>query len=220
MKAIIISIILLLITISPAEGQTITKSIPPEVSPSQKYLFYLHGGIVQEQGVHAVSRYYGAYKYLDILDTLRSHGYNIISEARPKGTDEVKYAEKVAVQIDSLLNLGVTPENIILVGASLGAYITMETAYLYKHEKISYVVIGLCSEYALNYYSNIGKKLYGNFLSIYESSDQKGSCDNIFREQPAISSYKEIKLNMGIGHGFLYKPYQEWVIPLIKWINE
>lgn len=220
MKTVITSIFLCFAIIPPAKGQTVTESIPLEITPSQKYVFYLHGGIVQKQGVNAVSQYYGAYKYLDILDTLRSHGYNIISEVRPKGTDETTYAGKVVAQIDSLLDRDAPPENIILVGASLGAYITMETAYRLKKEKINYVVIGLCGEYALNYYSNNGKKLYGNFLSIYESSDQKGSCDNIFSLQSTISSYKEVKLNMGIGHGFLYKPYQEWIMPLVKWFNE
>ncbi|MGH7452622.1 MAG: DUF1566 domain-containing protein, partial [bacterium] len=37
--------------------------------------------------------------------------------------------------------------------------------------------------------------------------------------QDCISDYKEIKLNMNNGHGFLYKPYREWVHPLVKWIN-
>jgi hypothetical protein len=34
-----------------------------------------------------------------------------------------------------------------------------------------------------------------------------------------MSGYKEIKLSMNNGHGFLYKPYREWVHPLVKWIN-
>lgn len=219
MKTAVISIIFILMAGPRLQGQTIT-SDPSEADSSYKYLFYLHGGIVQQQGVKAVSQYYGAYEYLNILETLRGHEFNIISEVRPKGTDEATYAEKVSMQIDSLFSFGIAPENIIVVGASLGAYITMETAYLLKNEKINYAVIGLCSEYALDYFSNKGEEIYGDFLSIYESSDQKGSCENIFKEQPTISSFEEVKLNMGIGHGFLYKPYQEWVIPLIKWVHE
>ena len=62
-------------------------------------------------------------------------------------------------------------------------------------------------------------KLWGNFLSIYESSDEKGSCKSLFNPKHRKSKFKEVKLNMGNGHGFLYKPYDEWVIPLVNWAN-
>ncbi|MFQ5639008.1 MAG: hypothetical protein ACE5IR_13575 [bacterium] len=109
--------------LSQTIGQTISASIPKEVKKSEKYLFYLHGGIVQQQGINAVSPVYGAYEYLNILDELLGYGYQVISEARPKGTDEVKYADNVSNQIDTLLNAGVAPENIIVVGASQGAMV-------------------------------------------------------------------------------------------------
>ncbi len=202
-----------------ALGQTISKFIPEKIDSSQKYLFYLHGGVVQEQGVNAVSQYYGAYEYLKILDTLNRQGYNIISEARPKGTVEVEYADKISMQIDTLLNSGVHPENIIVVGASLGAYITIETANKLKNRKIKYVIIGLCSEYAIDYYLMYKNELCGNFLSIYERTDEKGSCEKILSNRLCKSGYKEIALNMGIGHAFLFRPYNEWVLPLVEWIN-
>ncbi len=126
---------------------------------------------------------------------------------------------RLSTQIDTLLNAGVLPENIIVVGASLGAYITIETANILKNRKINYAILGLCNEYNLNYYSKYRKELCGNFLSIYESSDQKASCDKLLTEQYCKSGYKEVRLNMGNGHGFLYKPYKEWVQPLVKWIN-
>ncbi|MCG8604258.1 alpha/beta hydrolase [bacterium] len=192
---------------------------PTKVDTSQKYLFYLHGGIVQDQGINAVSEYFGPYEYLKILDTLKSHGYNVISEARPKDTDEVAYAEKLSMQIDTLFNKGVAPKNIVLVGASLGAYITVEAAYKLKNRKINYALIGLCSEYALDY-TKYRHELCGNFLSIYESSDQKGSCSGILSQQKCNRGYKEIRLTIGNGHGFLYKPYPEWVLPLVEWIEE
>lgn len=219
MKSLIGIVFFFLMGISNTIGQTISTSIPKKVEKSEKYLFYLHGGIVQEQGLNAVSKHFGAYEYLNILDTLRSYGYNVISEARPKGTDEVKYAGKISKQIDTLLNFGVPPENIIVVGASQGAYITVETANKLKNSRINYVIMALCNEYNLKYYSKYQKELCGNFLSIYESSDQKGSCDELLMEKHCKSGYKEVRLSMGNGHGFLYKPYQEWILPLVKWIN-
>jgi len=205
--------------ISNTIGQTISTIIPKKVDPSKKYLFYLHGGVVQEYGVYAVSKDYGAYEYLKILDTLSSYGYIVISERRPKGTDEVEYAEKVSKQVDTLLKGGVAPENIIVVGASQGAYITIEAANMLKNQQIKYAVLAVCNEYNVNYYSKYNKELCGNFLSIYESSDHKGSCNKLLMEQHCKSGYEEVRLDMGNGHGFIFRPYQEWVHPLVKWIN-
>lgn len=201
-------------------GQNITAVIPQNADATQTYLFYLHGGVVQQQGVHAVSSYYGEYDYLGILDTLSSAGFQVISEARPRDTDEIAYAQKVALQVDSLLQQGVAPGKVVIVGASQGAYITLEAAYRIKRNKLNYVILGLCSDYALEYFSDYGKELHGNYLSIYESSDSKGSCESIFKDIPAETNYREIELNMGIDHAFLYKPYDEWVQPLVKWIKD
>jgi hypothetical protein len=220
MNIIAVGALLLFTAPVSAVGQTISASLPQEVNTSEKYVFYLHGGIVQEQGAHAVSPAFGAYKYHDILDTLRSYGYNIISEVRPKGTDEAVYAKMVSLQVDSLIRQGVAPEHITLVGASLGAYITMESAYRVKNPHINFAIIGLCGEYALDYFSGRESQLYGNFLSIYESSDSKGSCSDLFVNQPHITGFREVKLNMGNGHGFLYRPYPEWVDPLVSLIGE
>ena len=34
-----------------------------------------------------------------------------------------------------------------------------------------------------------------------------------------IKHFKEIELNTGMGHGFLFKPLKEWIEPTIKWAN-
>ncbi|MDN5201976.1 hypothetical protein QQ008_11395 [Fulvivirgaceae bacterium BMA10] len=220
MRSLFVLVSLLSISSFISKAQTISASIPEKVDKNEKYIFYLHGGIVQDQGANAVSPYYGAYEYYHILDTLSNHGFNIISEVRPKDTKEEQYARKVSEQIDTLLNYEVPSDNITVVGASLGAYITIEIAAIRKSDKLRYAILGLCSEYALDYFSKYKNHLCGDFLSIYEKTDQKGSCMDILIQHPCKSGIKEIRLNMGTGHGFLYKPYPEWVHPLIDWINE
>ena len=131
-----------------------------------------------------------------------------------------EYAKKVSLQINSLLDRGIQPENIVIFGASLGAYITMETATILKNQKIKYVVLGLCSESAVELYSNTSNDLCGNFLSIYERSDEKKSCLPILIETDCKEGVKEIMLDMGLGHGFLYKPYDDWMEPLVEWIED
>jgi len=97
-------------------------------NPVKKHVFYLHGGIVQAQGENAVSDLFGPYKYKDILQELCDQGYNVISEVRPKDTREIEYAQLVSKQIDSLQSIRVPMSHIVVVGASLGAYIAMELA--------------------------------------------------------------------------------------------
>ncbi|WP_228527913.1 alpha/beta hydrolase [Pararhodonellum marinum] len=202
------------------KAQSFSSSIPDQPDSNIRYLFYLHGGIVQEQGPNAVSPYYGEYAYQAILDTLVGRGFHVVSEVRPKDTDEKVYAVKLNNQIDTLIQQGVPDTNIIVVGASLGAYIALESSILNNNENIRFVLLGLCSAYALEYFQSFQRDFSGKFLSIYESSDSKGSCQRIFEGLQGHSSFQEIKLDMGIDHAFLYKPYPDWVNPLVFWIEE
>lgn len=199
-----------------SNSQNIYSSLPSKIDISAKWLFYLHGAIVQDQGINAVSEDYGSYKYLDILDTLKRKGFEVVSEARPKNTKAEDYANKVSKQIDSLIAAKVPEQNIIVVGASSGGAIAMQVAMKLRKEKIKYAVMGLCWPYSSNDYRD--KNFCGNFLSIYESSDPHGSCELVFDGRICLQ-FKEIKLNTGKSHGFLYQPYKEWVDPLVEWIN-
>jgi hypothetical protein len=202
-----------------ATAQSITSSLPKKINPKSKYIFYLHGRIVEEQGVNAVHNEHGRYEYQKILDTLKNAGFNIISEVRPKDTDPEFYANKVINQIDSLLKAKVAPENITVVGASKGAWITIFISSKLKNAQVNFVIMGTCRD-NLNY-SLDEFQVCGNILSIYEKSDPWGSsCQKLFGARDCLGKYKEIELNLGLGHGFLYKPYKEWVIPTIEWANE
>jgi hypothetical protein len=201
-------------------AQEITPNVPRNVKNSTKYLFYLHGRIVQEQWPNPVSPEYGLYEYAKIVDTLSRYGYHVISEVRAKGTDMDAYALRVSAQIDTLLSRGVSPEYIIVAGASMGSGIAMRVAVKKSNEKINYVLIAACTEDVVEYYIDNKLMLCGNFLSIYESSDVAGSCGELFVENDCSRGYKEIKLTMNNKHGFIYRPYAEWVHPMVKWMDE
>jgi hypothetical protein len=49
-----------------------------------------------------------------------------------------------------------------------------------------------------------------------------GSCQELFSfsEGKGISKYNEIVLNVGKGHGILFKPLDEWIIPVIQWAGK
>jgi len=103
----------------------ISKDIPENVDAKAKYLFYLHGKIVEDQGVGAKHERHGEYEYEKILESFKAEDFTVISEVRPKDTDIKDYAAKVTRQINKLIEKGVSPQDITVVGASKEAWITM-----------------------------------------------------------------------------------------------
>ncbi|RYD57874.1 MAG: alpha/beta hydrolase [Sphingobacteriales bacterium] len=176
------------------------------------YVFYLHGRIVELQGLEANSPEHGPYKYKEILKALEDKGYIVLSEMRGKDTEMEPYARKIAAQIDCLKKAGVPADHIALIGASKGAYIGMYVAGIAKDKKLKYVLMGTC----LN---DAKYPLYGKVLMINERSDSYGKgCQQ--PDKTNITSYKEVMLNNGLGHGFLYRPLPEWVEPAETWIRK
>jgi len=203
--------------ICTVNGQATRANILNDIDTLKTYLFYLHGQITLEKG-KGISQYFGIYEYQNILDTFSSYGYKVISEPRPINADDGLYSVKVSMQIDTLLKAGVKPGKITVVGASAGAYITIDVAIRVKNKNIKYAILGMCESDTYKSYKD--KELCGNFLSIYEASDPHGSCLKLFEDKYCITSLKEIKLSMNNNHAFLYKPYNEWVHPLVNWINK
>jgi hypothetical protein len=192
--------------------------ILPAFVSAQRYLFYLHGRIIEEQGIHAVDTVngYGAYKYEEILDAFKKADFIVLSEARPKNTNPFDYAHKIKNQVDSLIKKGVKSNYITIVGASKGAIISMFISTYLKNQHVNFVFMGGCDDEILERFSEI--QFCGNILSIYEKTDEEGSCIK-FRQRTNLSvpHYKEIELNTGLKHGYLYKPLVEWINPVIKW---
>lgn len=189
-------------------------------STESRYMFYLHGKIIEDQGIYAVSDLFGAYEYQNILDTLENAGFKVISEARPQHTDPGEYARKVVAQIERLIKTGIAPENITIVGASKGALIAILISSMLKNEKINFVFMGVCTEDSLAYFESNKINICGNILSIYEHSDKGvSSCEKLIERSLCEGISKEIELNLGTGHGFLFKPSRSWVTPVIQWAN-
>lgn len=87
---------------------------PPTPDPSHRYLFYLHGMIVEMAGIRPKSEEHGYYEYELILQALADQGFVVISEVREKNTEVKSYAAKIAAQIRRLLAAGVPPDHITM----------------------------------------------------------------------------------------------------------
>jgi hypothetical protein len=197
-------------------------AFPASIDPSKQYLFYLHGKIIEDQGVHAVSPEFGEYEYEAILKKLSDYDFIVISEQRPKNTDGAEYAKKVVKQVTALLKDGVPAANITVVGASKGAGIAIDVSHLLENEEINFVIMGICNPDEVDFLKQNQTNLYGNILSIYDSVDElAGSCQEIFAlsEGRGLARHDEIVLHVGTGHGILYKPLDEWIVPAVEWAN-
>src|SRR5918999_5365064 len=91
---------------SPAQG-AITKDVPERIDAAAKYLFYLHGRIIEERGIRPTSERWGVYEYEEMLEAFKARGLVVISEPRPRGTEIERYAAKVIDQIQTLIRAGV-----------------------------------------------------------------------------------------------------------------
>ncbi len=197
-------------------------AFPASIDPTKRYIFYLHGRIIEDQGIPAVSPEYGSYEYETILDKLASHGFTVISEQRSKNMDGIKYAERVAEQVTKLLNSGVPAKHITVVGASKGAAITIAISSFLANSELNFVLMGTCDSEAIQFSKHQNLYLYGNVLTIRDFVDSfSGSCEELFAfSEGKLARHEEIVLQVGTGHGILYKPLDEWILPAVQWATQ
>ncbi len=182
----------------------------------RKHVFYLHGMIVQVQGINAVSDTFGPYRYTDIVDSLKASGYDVHSEVRPPETQFEAYARKVSGQIDELIGQGVKAGDITVIGASAGAQMAMAVSDQ-NTNPINYILLAANSDRLEKSFS---WKLHGRILGIYERSDQIAgkNYDYWKNRSPDARPFEQLEINTGLDHGFLYQPLPDWLGPAREWI--
>lgn len=201
-------------------GQNIFTSLPEVMDSSASYTFYLHGHIVEMKGRRPYSEKYGYYEYDKIIERLAESGSIIIGEVRKPNTDRLEYAQKVAAQVDSLINSGVNPEKITVIGASRGAFISMLISNELRNTKINYVLLAIFNERIVNILVKNKFILSGRILYIVDEGDEIAGSSSLFLDilkNEMLVEFKERITHMGNGHGLLYQPYDEWIIPALNW---
>ena len=182
------------------------------------YIFFIHNKFLEENSDGTFSdKYNVTVDYEGILQSFKKDGFIVLSEKRIKNTDTKKYAEKIVSQIDSLIKTGVKPNHITIVGTSKGGYIAQYVSTFAKNPNLNFVFIGSFQESDIENYPEIN--FCGNILTIYEKSDFFG-VTAIKRKETSklkINQFKEIELNTGLKHGFLYIASDEWIKPCKMW---
>jgi pimeloyl-ACP methyl ester carboxylesterase len=187
-----------------------------------RYLIYLHGRIVQEQqSVRPRHPQYGFYELEKILDTLRGRGFVVTGEMRPKAASVSDSADRVVGQIRRLLESGVPPDRITVVGASMGASIAFLASTRLQNPDVRFCVLGAClSANVRALLADEGRGPSGHLLAIREASDDSSGPCPPWKSDPDAQSplrAREIVLHTGLSHGFIYRPLPEWVDPVADW---
>ena len=199
---------------SKVDGQSNQGSKAQPIDKASRYVLYLPGRIVEPRNTRPVSPKFGVYEYEQIVQTFKSGGFKVISEARDHDTDVERYAATLADEIRALLSAGVPAKHITVVGASQGSWIAMLTSTYLKNRDVNFVFIAACS-------ADPGflklVDLHGNVLSIYERTDLAQSCQEFRKDATGVNAWKEIEVNTGLKHGFLFRPLKEWMEPTIQW---
>ncbi len=226
-KSLLSIFVVLLFILASCATSLNSYEMPTEIDSSARYMFFLHGSSTEKLGAYATHPKYGIYDYYKMVKTLSDQGFTVISESRGKNTDIEIYARKVSEQVNELLAQGVLPQKISVVGFSKGGAITLYISSLLNNPKINYVVMAGCGSrgrYKKTYerfLRNSASGLNGRILSIYDTKDTIcGSCEEAFNLASKEVSSTELKLTVGKGHGTFYQPRKEWLIPVVKWINE
>jgi len=203
-------------------------NLPSVINPSARYVFFLHGKIVEKHGLNGRHPCFGIYDYHGIVKSFRNQGFVVISEIRPEGTKLDKYAKKVERQIRALLTFGLSPEQITVVGFSKGSAIALLVSTRLKDLGINVVLMSGCTHNGAHVPGRYRKlvrhsvqSMKGSFLYIYDASDQKCDvCRKILKNVSGEPPFKEMMLKNGLGHGLFYQPRKDWMEPVTEWISQ
>ena len=207
--------------ISPTSSPAglIYANLPDEIDPTGRYIFYLHGKLIEDQGtVYAVSSEFGPYEFTEILEHLARAGFTVISEARTAPTDGEAYAHKIGAHVNALLEAGVPAENITVMGFSKGGGIAILTSAWLQNPDLNFIFIAICHE---EFDNNPQLIVAGRILSLYEVSDDYGySCQTLADRSPRVAAFEEMKFTTGKRHGAFYTADPLWLDPAIDWVVE
>jgi rhodanese-related sulfurtransferase len=189
-------------------------AVPAQAEPD-RYLFYLHGRIVEGSDGRPVHSEYGAYEYPAIVAALRGSGFTVISEIRPADTDGLEYAGEVVAQIDSLMALGIAAENISVLGMSKGGGIALAASVRLGNPNVNFVMTGTCYGQPADMPP---LEMRGRVLLIHEATDPvTRPCTGLHPAPNPDLVFRRLQTHTGRGHGAFFRPDPAWLAPAVAW---
>lgn len=195
----------------------IFEAFPEKIKPTEKYVFYSHGFIVEGTNPTPKNERWGVYDFPAIKKSLADADYNLIAYHRSANTDPFEHAEELANDVRTLVKNGVETKNITLLGFSRGAFITGLASHNLANLPVNTILLAGCGRIISKKYADI--KVHGHVLSVYETSDRASTCKKLQQKSTEVKSFEEIAISTGKEHGAFYRPIPEWIEPVKAWIK-
>ena len=200
----------------PLQAGEIFTQFPKTINAEDKYVFYSHGYIVEGTNPTPKHPKYGIYQFPDIKKALATSDFHLIAYHRPANINPKEFAVSLAADVTRLIDKGVAPKNITLLGFSRGGAITAFASSNLQLNEMNTILLASCGSWVKKMPLI---KLAGNVLSVYETSDRFGSCQSLIDRSEQMVSFKEIAISTGKKHGAFFIPRKEWLNPVVDWIN-
>lgn len=187
--------------------------------PSEKYIFFLHNRFLEGHALEEAHPEYGKVEYRKMLNAFEANGFTMMSEIRDGNVNAHSYAQTQVILIDSLMELGISPNNITVVGTSKGGYIAQYISTLANNPNLNFVFIASFQNDDIENASQIN--WCGNILNIYEKSDPYGVSAEarMTTSNCTFRHFENFELNTGLGHGIVFRAMDEWLNPTMEWAN-
>lgn len=219
-------------------GATVLKDVPASPDTNAHYLFFMHGLFPENRGADAFHPPYNKrYETTALAKAFSDKGFVVITEIRKQGTQIEEYAKKVGGQIKQLMDAGMAPSKIAVVGHSKGGAISLVVPSVVANEEISYVVLAGCAlptttsvgqhnpraEYTSTI-QNYAPTAKGKMLSLFDVQDDiMKTCKEYSAAAPGIKM-EEQELNTGVrpgyGHAIFYSPDPKWLDTVVGWLKK
>ena len=216
---IYLNLIAALFASSAIQADELYDEFPTEIHADERYVFYSHGLIVEGDNARPEHPEFGIYEFSAIKQAVfDGGGFNLIAHHRLVNTDMFSYIDQLVSWVDRLIEEGVSPSRISIVGFSRGGQITALASNRLKGSGINTAIMAICS----NGDFRVDQPLSfdGHVLSIYETSDVMTSCSQLLERSIDANSTKEVSISTGKKHGAFYTPVDAWIAPLREWIRE
>ncbi len=216
-RSMVAALLMVLISSAAPAGEVLP-TFPKTPDTDQRYIIYVHGRIIETEGVDPVSPRFGLYAYGNIVAALARREAHVIAPLRVGDTDPFHYADFLTQEIIAMISHGVPPQNITLVGFSKGGYITLLTAKRLQNPSLRYVVMAGCTSGVVDGRDRRAEGLQGSILSMVDVADDLGfSCGPLFARNPQLSQADDMTFHAGTAHGFFYRADPAWINEVFSW---
>ena len=156
-----------------------------------------------------------------ILDAFRKRGFVVSGEIRPKALRPQRGVRSAGGAGQAAPRFGRARRPHHRRGGVDGRLHLAPGLRTLQQPEVRFAFLGACRKESFrDVLAEEGKGLRGRLLFIREASDElSAECEPVKSDADAeVPPFtREIVINTGLSHGFLYRPLPEWVDPVVEW---